>query len=192
MLRWAYDRTIALANRRHASTWLAAVAFAESSFFPIPPDVLLLPMALADRRRVWILATICTLASVAGGILGYAIGYYLFEIVGNAIIEFYGLTEEFSAFQATFLAYGAWIVALKGLTPVPYKLVTIAAGVATLDLQTFVIASIVARGMRFYMLALLLDRYGAPMRDFIERRLGLVTLGLVAFVVGGFFVIKIF
>ncbi len=190
MLQRVYNRLMGLAGHRHALWWLAAVSFIESSVFPIPPDVMLIPMVLADRRKAWFYAGIATLSSVAGGWLGYAIGAVLFETVGRPIIEFYHLGAGFAAFQAKFNEYGAWIVLIKGMTPIPFKLVTIASGVTRLDPLVFTLASIGSRAIRFFLVAGLLYFFGEPIRDFIERRLTLVTTAFVVALVGGFVVLR--
>lgn len=169
---------------------LAAIAFVESSFFPLPPDILLIPMALAQPRRAWWIATVCTISSVAGGFLGYAIGYYLFDAIGRPVLEFYGAMGKYDALKHAFDEWGAWIIILKGMTPIPYKLVTIASGAAKFDLATFAIASLISRSLRFYLLAGLLWFFGDSVRDFIERRLMLVTTIFAAALVGGFFVLR--
>jgi membrane protein YqaA with SNARE-associated domain len=179
-----------LAAHRHALWWLAAVAFIESSVFPIPPDIMLIPMVLAARRKAWKYAAVATVASVIGGWLGYGIGYSLFETIGRPVIAFYHLESGFASFQAKFNEWGAWIVLLKGMTPIPYKLVTIASGVAHLDPLVFTLASIGSRAIRFFLVAGLLYFYGEPIRTFIEKRLTLVTSTFVVVLVGGFFVIK--
>ena len=176
MLRRLYERTLALAGKRHAVWALAAVAFAESSFFPIPPDLLLIPMVLACRTRAWLLAGICTLASVAGGLFGYAIGYYLFDAFGGPLLALWGNEERLAAFERYRDEWGAWIVAAGGFTPLPYKLITIASGAGRLDIGVFLIASLLARGLRFFIVAALLWQFGPPARAFIERHLGLAAL----------------
>ena len=181
---------MALAGHRRAIWWLAAVSFVESSFFPIPPDVMLIPMILAQPRRAFWIALVCTLASVAGGFLGYAIGYWVLEGVGRPVLEFYGQTRNLEAFQATFQEYGWWIIVIKGATPIPYKLVTIASGAAQFDLVVFTLASLVTRGARFYLVAALLNWFGEPVRHFIEKRLEWVTGGLLAAIVAGFLVTR--
>ncbi|MBF0391213.1 MAG: DedA family protein [Alphaproteobacteria bacterium] len=191
MLRNLYDWTMSLAGHRHAVWWLAAISFIESSVFPIPPDVMLVAMVLAARERAWYFAAVCTVASVLGGFLGYGIGYYLFESVGRWVIDIYHLEAEFGRFAATFNEYGAWIVLAKGMTPIPYKLITITAGVTHLDLPTFAVASLGSRAIRFLLVAWLLWQFGAPIRAFIEKRLGLVTTGFLVALVGGFFAIKL-
>ena len=179
-----------LAARRDAVWALAAVAFVESSVFPIPPDVLLIPMVLAARDRAWRYAAICTIASVLGGMLGYAIGYFLFETAGRPVLEFYGYAAKFDLFSARYNEWGAWIVFIAGVTPFPYKVITIASGATQLDPVVFGIASVVARGFRFFIVAALLWWIGPPIRDFIERRLGLVTIVFCVLLVGGFVVAK--
>jgi membrane protein YqaA with SNARE-associated domain len=190
MLKRLYDWLIRLASGPHAMLALAAVSFVESSFFPLPPDLLLIPMALAKPRRAWWMATVCTLASVAGGFVGYAIGYYLFDAIGRPVLEFYGAMGRYEALKQAFNNYGAWIIIIKGMTPIPYKLVTIASGVAHFDLATFAVASLISRSLRFYLLAALLWAFGDKIRDFIERRLMLVTTAFAAALVGGFFVLR--
>jgi membrane protein YqaA with SNARE-associated domain len=186
MLTSLYERTMTLAGSRHAVTALGAVSFAESSFFPIPPDVLLVPMVLADRARARALALWCTVTSVAGGVLGYAIGALLYESVGQWLMSLYGHSDGVANFRVAYAAWGAWIILLKGLTPIPYKIVTIASGFAGYDFLLFVLLSLITRGIRFAIVAELLLHYGAPVQAFIERQLILVTTGLVAIVVGGF------
>ncbi|MFN3076630.1 MAG: YqaA family protein [Alphaproteobacteria bacterium] len=192
MLKRAYDQTLSLAGHRYALAWLSLVSFVESSVFPIPPDVLLVPMVLARRERAFYYAGICTLTSVIGGFLGYAVGYFLFETMGRWLLDLYHLQSQFEVFRDTFNRYGAWIVLAKGMTPIPYKLITITAGVTRLDLVTFALASVVSRGVRFYLIAALLWWYGEPIRRFIERRLGLVLLVSLLLLVGGFLILKVF
>jgi membrane protein YqaA with SNARE-associated domain len=180
-----------LASSPNAVWWLAAVAFVESSVFPIPPDVLLIPMVVAARDRAWRYALVATIASVAGGWLGYAIGWLLYDQFGRGIIAFYHLQAEFDAFRAAFDHYGGWIVLLKGATPIPYKLVTIASGVAHMDPVIFTLASIGSRALRFFIVAALLWKFGAPIRDFVEKRLVLVTTAFAALLVGGYVVLKL-
>ncbi|NNG04188.1 MAG: DedA family protein [Inquilinus sp.] len=190
MLRSLYDWTLALAGHRHARWGLAIVAFVESSVFPIPPDVVLIPMVLAERRRAWRLAAICTIASVLGGIAGYAIGFFLFDAFGRPILDFYGYAENFARFQERYNDYGAWWVFGAGLTPFPYKVITIASGVTRLDLLTFMVASVIARSARFYLVAALLWKFGEPIRAFIERWLGPLTLLFFVLLFGGFLVAR--
>ena len=190
MLRRLYDWTLSLAARRDALWALAIISFIESSIFPIPPDILIIPMVLAARHRAWLIALVATVSSVLGGIAGYAIGFYLFEAVGRPILEFYGYLDRFQDFSLAFNEYGWWIVFGAGLTPFPYKVITIASGVTTLDLATFTVASVVARGGRFFLVAALLWAFGEPIRAFIERRLGLLTVVFFVLLVGGFVAIR--
>lgn len=190
MLKRLYDWTLSLAAHPHAVWWLAAVSFIESSIFPIPPDVLLIPMVLAARDRAWRIAAICTLASALGGLAGYAIGYFLYETVGQPVLAFYGMMDKFAAFQVQFNEWGAAIVAVAGLSPFPYKVITIASGVTHLDLTTFTIASVLSRGARFFLVAALLWKFGPQISDFLERRLGMVTAGFAVLLVGGFAALK--
>jgi membrane protein YqaA with SNARE-associated domain len=169
---------------------LAAVSFAEASFFPVPPDVLLVPMMLARRDRAWILAGICTLASVAGGVAGYAIGLFLLETIGVWLIAIYGLQGGIEAFRDAYGEWGLWIILVKGLTPIPFKVVTIASGAARFDPVVFVLASLATRGARFFLVAALIRRFGAPIREVIERRLTLATTLLALVVVGGFVALR--
>jgi membrane protein YqaA with SNARE-associated domain len=190
-LRRLYDWTMAQASGRHALWMLAVVAFVESSIFPIPPDVLLIPMVLAARQRAWLIATLCTVSSVSGGLLGYAIGALVFEGLGRPIVELYGYTAQFAEFRQSYNEWGAWIVFGAGLTPFPYKVITIASGVTGLDLVTFTIASIVGRGLRFFMVAALLWWLGEPIRRFIERNLGWLTALFFVLLFGGFIALKL-
>ncbi len=190
MLRRLYDWTMSLAAGRHAPTALAAVSFAESSFFPIPPDVMLIPMVIARRARAWFYAALATVSSVIGGMFGYAIGYFLFEAIGQPILNFYGKSEDFAGFTQMFNEFGVWILIIKGMTPIPYKILTIAAGVSHMDLIAFVLASIVARAMRFFIVAGLLYFFGEPIRKFVEERLTLMLTLFVVLLVGGFVAVK--
>lgn len=192
MLRRLYDWTMNLAAHARAKYALFAVAFAESSFFPIPPDVMLIPMVVANRAKAWLFATITTVGSVTGGVAGYLIGYFLFDQVGKPILEFYGKTEALDQFAAWFNEWGPAIVVVGGLTPFPYKVVTITAGVVGMPLLPFLLWSIVGRAPRFFMVAGLLYYFGPPIREFIERRLVLVTTLFAILLVGGFIAIKFF
>jgi membrane protein YqaA with SNARE-associated domain len=186
MIRSLYDWTIRLARHRHALWALAVVSFVESSVFPIPPDVLMIPMILAAPRRAFLIAAVATVTSVLGGLFGYWIGAVAFDTLGRPVLEFYGKTENFAVFADNYNAWGAWAVLIAGVTPFPYKVITILSGSTGLSLPVFMVASVVARGLRFFLVAALLWRYGAPIRDFIERRLGLMfTLG-VLLLLGGF------
>jgi len=190
MMQRVYDWTMRMAAHEKAPIALFWVAFAESSFFPIPPDVMLIPMVLARRDKAWVYAAICTAGSVIGGMLGYAIGYFLYETLGQWVISVYGLGSQFEAYRAAYNEWGLWIILIKGLTPIPYKLVTIASGAAAFDFWVFLAASIVTRGGRFLMVAGLLYWLGEPIRTFIERRLTLLTTLFVVALVGGFVSIK--
>ena len=190
MLRSFYDWTLRSAGHRHAERWLALVAFLESSVFPIPPDVMIVPMVLADRAKAWRIALIATLASVAGGMLGYAVGAVFFEQIGQPILEFYGYGEKFQNFAERYNDWGAWIVFGAGVTPFPYKVITIASGVTDLNIRIFFVASGLARGLRFSIVAALLWWFGPPIRRLLEKHLGLITLGFFILLFGGFLVIK--
>ncbi len=190
MLRRLYNWTMSLASGRYAEPALAGVSFAESSFFPIPPDVVLIPMVLADRSKALRYALIAMVSSVLGGLLGYAIGALLFAAIAEPILEFYGAMHEFDEFSGWFEDQGAWIVLFAGVTPFPYKVITIASGAVGLSLPVFIIASIVARGARFALVAGLLYYFGPPIRDFIERRLGLAFTIFMVLLIGGFLLIR--
>lgn len=190
MLLNLYRRVLALAASRNAGWWLALIAFAEASFFPIPPDAMLVPMALAKPRHAWRFAAICTVGSVVGGAFGYLIGFAVFDQLARPILAFYGYANAYAAFQAKFQEYGVMIVLIKGLTPIPYKIVTIAAGAAKMDFPVFMAASVVTRGARFFIVATLLHYFGDSVRDFIEQRLTLVTTALAVAIVCGFLVLK--
>jgi membrane protein YqaA with SNARE-associated domain len=190
MLQRLYDWIMRLAAGPRAAWALAVVAFVESSVFPIPPDVLLIPMIIAAPRRAWRYAAIATAASVAGGYLGYAIGYFAFLAIGRPILEFYQIMDRYEALKASFDQWGAWIIMLKGMTPIPYKLLTITSGALHFDLAAFTIASLVSRSLRFFLVAALLYWFGEPIRSFIERRLMLVTSVFAVALVGGFVVLR--
>jgi membrane protein YqaA with SNARE-associated domain len=190
MMRRIYDWMMRMAADKRAPWALALVSFIESSFFPIPPDVMLIPMVLSRREKAWWYATIATVASVFGGLLGYAIGYYFYDAVGLPILRFYGREHALDTFIEFVHTYGVPAVIIKGMTPIPFKVVTIAAGVAKMDLAAFIGASIVARSMRFYLVAALLYFFGDPIREFVERRLTVVTTMFVLLLVGGFVAIR--
>ncbi|ARP98460.1 YqaA family protein [Pseudorhodoplanes sinuspersici] len=185
MLRRMYDWCVAAAYKPFATWILGIVSFLESSVFPVPPDVMLVPMALARPEKAYSYAFICTWTSVAGGVLGYAIGALLYDSVGQWLIALYGYGDKVEAFREAYAQYGMWIILLKGLTPIPYKIVTITSGFAGYDIWLFILFSIITRAGRFYMLAFLLHRYGAKAREIIEERLGFwVTLGAIVLVAG--------
>ena len=188
MLKRIYDWCIQAADKPYALWILAGVAFAESSFFPVPPDVMLAPMSLAQPRRAWLFAAVCTAASVLGGILGYAIGALLYDSVGHWLIDLYGLGGKVEAFRASYAQWGAVIILAKGLTPIPYKLVTITSGFAGYNIWLFILFSVITRGGRFFLAALVLNRYGDWIRARIEQHLALFVLILLAALVAGFFV----
>ena len=190
MLRRLYGWTMGLGERPGAMWALAAVAFVESSVFPIPPDVLLIPMVLAARAKWWRMAALCTAASVLGGLAGYAIGAFLFDAVGHPVLEFYGQTGSFEAFRESYNQWGAWIVGGAGLTPFPYKVITIASGATGLDLGIFMAASVASRGLRFFLEAWLLWYIGPPVRHFVEKNLGLAFTAFLAALLGGFVVVR--
>jgi membrane protein YqaA with SNARE-associated domain len=185
MLRRLYNWCIAAADKPYATWLMGAVSFMESSFFPIPPDAMLIPMSLARPDKAFYYATVCTLTSVAGGVLGYLIGAVLYDSVGLWLIKLYGYGDKVDAFRAAYVEWGGWIILIKGVTPIPYKIVTIASGFAGYNLLMFVLLSCVARGMRFYLAAFLLNRYGAQARAIIEERLGFwVTISAIVLVAG--------
>jgi membrane protein YqaA with SNARE-associated domain len=187
MLRDLYDWTLSLSRTRHAMWALAFISFIESSVFPIPPDILMIPMILARPDKAFRIAGVCTAASVLGGLAGYGIGAFLFEEVARPILLLYDKMGQFSEMSARFNNYGAWAVLFAGMTPFPYKVITIFSGATQLDLTVFMLASLVARGARFFLIAALLWRYGAPMKLFIEKRLGLLTALMLIFLFLGFY-----
>jgi membrane protein YqaA with SNARE-associated domain len=189
MLRRLYDWCIRAAEKPYAVWLLGAVSFAESSFFPIPPDVMLIPISLARPNRAYLYAIICTVTSVLGGMLGYFIGAQLYDSLGAWLIQLYGYADKIEAFRAAYAQYGSWIILLKGLTPIPYKIVTITSGFAGYSFGLFVLFSLITRGARFFVLALLLHRYGEQARHIIEKRLGLWTAIFAASIVIGFIIV---
>ena len=190
VIRPLYDWTMGLAGHRHAMAALAVIAFVESSVFPIPPDILIIPMVLATRERAWRIALVATVASVLGGILGYVIGAGLYETIGQPILDFYHATDKFDYFRETYNEWGAWIVFTAGFSPFPYKVITIASGAVGLDPWVFMIASIVSRGGRFFLVAALLWYFGPPMRRFIEAHLPLLTIAFCVLLLGGFVALR--
>jgi membrane protein YqaA with SNARE-associated domain len=193
MLRRLYNWCVDTAGKPHAALVLGLVSFCESSFFPIIPDVMLIPMALARPDRAWWLATVCTVGSVTGGVLGYFIGAALYDTLGQWLIHLYGYGGKVEAFRAAYAQYGSLIILLKGLTPIPYKIVTITSGFAGYNLGLFILFSVITRGARFFIEAFLLNRYGDRARGMIEKRLGMWTgLAAIAIVVGFIVVVRVF
>ncbi|WP_372840213.1 YqaA family protein [Phaeovulum sp.] len=190
MIRKLYDLVLGLAGHRHALWALILIAFIESSVFPIPPDVLMIPMIVARPSRAFLIAGVATLASVAGGMLGYYIGWGLMDAVGRPLLDFYGAQENFDTLATRFNDYGAWAVMIAGVTPFPYKVITIFSGATQLSLPLFVTVSFIARALRFFLIAALLWRFGAPMRDFIERRLGWVFIVFFVVLIGSFYFVR--
>jgi len=190
MLKRLYEWTLEKAGHRHAERWLGAISFAESSFFPIPPDIMLIPMCLAKPERAFRYALICTIASVVGALLGYAIGYFLLETVGQAILDFYGLGGRFESFAAQFNEQGWIIVLLAGFTPLPFKVITIAAGATAMPLYVLIAAAVIARSARFFLVAALLWKFGEPVKRIIDRHFGLITTAVAIVGVGGFIAIR--
>ncbi|UWQ39014.1 DedA family protein [Leisingera aquaemixtae] len=190
MLKPLYDRTMALADHPKALWCLAAVAFVESSVFPIPPDVLMIPMILARPSRAWLVALVALAASVAGGMLGYAIGAFFYDSIGQPVLEAMGKGDSMAEFNARFNDFGFWAVLGAGITPFPYKVITIMSGWTGMPLGTFIATSILARALRFFIVAGLLWQFGAPVRNFIERRLGLVLSAFMVVLFGGFLMVR--
>jgi membrane protein YqaA with SNARE-associated domain len=186
MIRKLYAWAIRMADHPKAGWILFAVSFAESSFFPIPPDTMLAPMVLANRKKAWLFATISTVGSVMGGLLGYALGAWLYDTVGHFIISIYHMQDQADHFRVLYNEYGAAIILIKGLTPIPYKLVTIASGLAAYPLIPFILLSFITRGVRFFAITALLHHYGEPIRGFLETHLEKAMLALLAIVVLGF------
>ena len=191
LTRRIYDHTLNLASRKNALPWLFLISFIESSFFPIPPDIMIIPMVLATPKEAYKIAGVATVASVLGGYFGYFIGVYGFELIARPLLEFYGYMKQFGEFENYYHEYGAWIVFGAGITPFPYKIITIASGVVRLDLVVFTIASVIARGMRFYFIAWLLKRFGDPMKVFIEKNLNLLSILFLLLLIGGFAAVKL-
>ena len=190
MIQRLYNWTLSLAQHRHALWALAIVAFVESSVFPIPPDIIMIPMILAQPRRAWLIASVALVASVLGGILGYAIGAFAFDSIGQPILASLGKADAMAEFSQRFNDMGFWAVLIAGITPFPYKVITIMSGWTGMPLATFITTSILARGLRFFIVAGLLWQFGAPIKDFIERRLALMFTLAVALLIGGFVLVK--
>ena len=192
LIHKTYDTMLSLSAKDHAMLFLFLVAFAESSFFPIPPDVMIIPMVLATPQKAWKIAGLATFASVIGGYFGYIIGSCFFDLIAKPLLEMYDALNQFKEFENYYHLYGAWIVFGAGITPFPYKIITIASGVVHLDLFIFTIASILARGIRFFLVAWLLKKYGAPMKVFIEKNLGWLSVLFLILLIGSFALIKLF
>jgi membrane protein YqaA with SNARE-associated domain len=190
MLKPLYERTMALADHPKALWWLAAVAFVESSVFPIPPDVLMIPMILARPSRAWLIALVALVASVAGGVLGYVIGAFFYDSLGQPVLEAMGKGAAMAEFNTRFNDFGFWAVLTAGVTPFPYKVITIMSGWTGMPIGTFIATSILARALRFFMVAGLLWKFGSPIRDFIEQRLGLVFTVFLVILFGGFLMVR--
>lgn len=186
MLRRLYDQTLALAGHRHAGGWLGFISFIESSVFPIPPDIMLIPMVLADRAKAWSYALICTLSSVLGALLGYLIGYALYESLGQPIVAFYNGAAAFEKFTGFYDQWGIWIVLAAAISFLPYKVATIASGVAGLAIVPFILASIAGRGIRFFAVAGLIYFFGPQIRALIDRYFNILSFGFVALLLLGF------
>lgn len=191
MLRRLYDWTLSWAAHPRALWVLAIISFVESSVFPIPPDILLIPMVIAAPSRAWLIAGVCTVASVLGGLLGYAIGFFAWEALGQPILTALGKAENFDVFSAQYNEWGAWAVLFAGVTPFPYKVITIMSGFTQLSLPVFIFASIIARGLRFFIVAGLLWKFGAPMRTFVEQRLGLMFTIFCVLLIGSFAALRL-
>jgi membrane protein YqaA with SNARE-associated domain len=190
MLKSLYSWTLSLASGPYALWALAVVSFVESSVFPIPPDILMIPMILATPHRAFLIAGVCTVASVVGGVLGYLIGALFYDTIGAPILESLGKADSMAEFNTRFNDFGFWAVLIAGLTPFPYKVITIMSGWTGMPIATFVITSIIARALRFFLVAALLWRFGAPIRDFIERRLGLMFTVFIALLLGSFLLVR--
>ncbi|MEM8631600.1 MAG: YqaA family protein [Pseudomonadota bacterium] len=189
MIRALYDWTLRLAEHPHAMWALAIIAFAESSVFPIPPDVLMIPMIVARPSKAFVIATVALVASVLGGIFGYFIGAVLYEQVGEPVLIALGKADYFAEFQQLYTEWGIWVVLTAGVTPFPYKVITILSGATALPLGVFIATSIVARGLRFFLVAGLLWKFGDPIREFVEKRLGLMFTLFIVLLLGGFLVV---
>ncbi|SDY94129.1 membrane protein YqaA, SNARE-associated domain [Jannaschia faecimaris] len=190
MIRSLYNWTLSWAAHPRALWVLAIVSFVESSIFPIPPDILLIPMVLAAPSRAWLTALVCTAASVAGGMAGYAIGFFAFETLGEPVLTALGKADSFEAFRARYNEWGSWAVLIAGVTPFPYKVITILSGGTQLSLPVFIVSSVVARGLRFFIVAGLLWKFGPPIRGFIERHLGLVFSAFFVVLIGAFVLLR--
>jgi len=189
-LKKTYNWTLEKAQHKNAKWYLSLISFAESSFFPIPPDILLIPMALASKARALFYAFMCTLFSVLGGILGYAIGYFFYNSVGIYIVDFYHLENSFNIFENYYKEFGILIVLGAGITPFPYKFITIASGVFGLNIFLFIIVSIIGRGLRFYLIAILLYFFGEKIKLIIDKYFNILTVVFFILLVGSVFIIR--
>ena len=190
IFRRLYDWTLNKAKHKNSSWFLIIVSFAESSFFPIPPDILLIPMVIANRLKAWFYATVCTISSVLGGVFGYLIGYAFYYSIGILIIEYYSLEKLFESFESNYNTYGVWFVLGAGFTPFPFKFITIASGLFQLNLPLFILASLIARGLRFFIVAALLKIFGQFIKRFIDRYFNFLTILFFVLLIGGFVIIK--
>jgi membrane protein YqaA with SNARE-associated domain len=186
MFKRLYDWTLSLAESRHSTLALAGIAFAESSFFPLPPDLVLLPMSLAKPQKAWFYAAVCTIASVAGGILGYFIGAALFDTLGQWIIKFYGYGPRIDALRDFYGQWGWAFILVKGLTPIPFKLVTIVSGLLGYSLPLFILLALITRGARFFIIAAAMNRFGDTFRGLLEKHFAAFVVILLVVVVAGF------
>jgi membrane protein YqaA with SNARE-associated domain len=191
VIRKVYDWTLSLAARPKAVYWLAGISFAESSFFPIPPDILLLPLCIANRKKAFNMALVCTIASILGGMFGYAIGYFAFQHIAHPILEFYGAMAQYGKIEGWYHAYGELLVLLAGLTPIPYKVFTISSGAFHFNFFSFVLFSTLSRGFRFFLEAVIIFKYGEPAQKFIDRHFNWLCWVFAIILIGGFFVVKI-
>ena len=192
LLKSLYNWTLKKAEHKYSSWILSIVSFSESSFFPIPPDVLLIPMIIAKRTKAWTYALICTLSSVIGGVAGYAIGFFLFNSIGILIVEFYHLSNSFNTFENYYKEYGILIVLGAGFTPFPFKFITIASGVFSLNIFLFILTALIARGLRFYLLASLLFIFGEKIKILIDKYFNILAVLFFILLLGSFMVIKLF
>ena len=190
IFRKLYNWTLNKSGHKNASWFLGIISFAESSFFPIPPDIILIPMIIAKRTRAWFYAFICTITSVCGGIIGYIIGYFFYSSIGIIIVNTYGLSNSFDSFEQYYNEYGVWIVLGAGFTPFPFKFITIASGVFNLNIILFVIVAIFARGLRFYLLAILLYIFGNKIKELIDKYFNLLASLFFILLVGSLLLIK--
>ena len=190
MLRKLYDWVLHWAQTPYGTPALFLIAFAESSFFPIPPDVLLIALAISIPTKAFRYALVCSIGSLLGGMFGYLIGYGLWEVVGLPILNFYGYMDKYEKISALYNQYNAWAVGVAGFTPLPYKVFTIAAGACRINFFVFVLASAVSRTARFFLVATLIKIYGERIKSFLEKYLNLVTIVFMIFLIGGFLLVK--